>query len=56
MIYGHQFHYCVGAAISDVMMEEIFMALMKRAPRPVGKMVLHGNFPWHQILEYDTKG
>ena len=54
MIYGHQFHYCVGAQISDAMMKEIFMALMKRNPRARGKMKLLGNFPWNLIVEYDT--
>lgn len=50
MIYGHGFHYCVGDKISDVMMEEIFLAMMQRRPRAVGKMVMRGNFPWHQMI------
>ncbi|MEX0298377.1 MAG: cytochrome P450, partial [Kordiimonas sp.] len=50
MIYGYQFHYCVGAAIADVMMEEIFTALMRRTPKPVGKLQYNGNFPWNLTL------
>jgi cytochrome P450 len=50
MIYGYQFHYCVGAAIADMMMKEIFMALMRRDPKRQGKMVYNGNFPWNLNL------
>lgn len=52
MIYGYQFHYCVGAAIADVMMEEIFTALLKREPKPLGKLRFNGNFPWNLDLTY----
>ncbi|WP_417465194.1 cytochrome P450 [Kordiimonas sp.] len=52
MVYGHGFHYCVGAAIADVMMEEIFTALLRREPRAVGKMVFNGNFPWNLNITY----
>lgn len=52
MIYGYQFHYCIGAAIADVMMEEIFTALMSRNPKPMGKMSFNGNFPWNYIVTY----
>lgn len=54
MIYGHGFHYCVGAAIADVMMEEIFTALLSRAPRAEGKMVFNGNFPWTLNIIYKS--
>lgn len=52
MIYGYQFHYCVGAAIADAMMKEIFMAIMKTDPKQVGKMRFNGNFPWSLDLDY----
>ncbi|WP_420429026.1 cytochrome P450 [Kordiimonas sp.] len=52
MVYGHGFHYCVGAAIADVMMEEIFTALLRRAPRAEGKMIFNGNFPWTLNITY----
>ncbi|NVJ99095.1 MAG: cytochrome P450 [Alphaproteobacteria bacterium] len=52
MIYGYQFHYCVGAAIADVMMQEIFMAVLKRQPKANGKMVFNGNFPWSLEVSY----
>ncbi|MCJ9429332.1 cytochrome P450 [Kordiimonas marina] len=52
MIYGYQFHYCVGAAIADVMMEEIFMALLRRAPKQAGKVQYNGNFIWNMPLSY----
>lgn len=52
MIYGHRFHWCVGALIADAMMQEIFMAVMKRDPRPEGKLVMNGNFPWNLPLSY----
>lgn len=54
MIYGYQFHYCVGAAIADVMMKEIFMALMKRQPKIRRKMSFNGNFPWNFDLDLRT--
>lgn len=54
MVYGYQFHYCVGAAIADVMMQEIFMALMRREPRQKSKMVFNGNFPWNLTLTYKS--
>ncbi len=54
MIYGYQFHYCVGAAIADVMMEEIFTALMRRTPKPLGKLQYNGNFPWNLTLVYKS--
>ena len=34
----------------DMMMEEIFMALMRRDPKRQGKMVYNGNFPWNLNL------
>lgn len=52
MIYGYQFHYCIGAAIADVMMKEIFTALMRRGPKPLGKMKYNGNFPWNYHIAY----
>ena len=55
LIYGHHFHYCVGAAIADVMMEEIFTALFARAPRQVSKMKFNGNFPWNLDITYRSE-
>jgi len=52
MIYGYKFHWCVGAYISDAMMKEIFMSIMKRAPRQEGKLKMYGNFPWNLVLRY----
>lgn len=52
MVYGYRFHYCVGWAISDAMMMEIFMAIMRRHPRRPGRLVMNGNFPWNLVLEY----
>jgi cytochrome P450 len=52
MIYGYQFHWCVGARISDAMMQGIFMALMRRAPRAAGPLRMKGNFPWNQWVSY----
>ncbi len=52
MIYGHRFHWCVGAMIADAMMQEIFMAVMKRAPKRESKLVMNGNFPWNLELSY----
>jgi cytochrome P450 len=52
MVYGYRFHFCVGWAISDAMMKEIFMAIMKRRPRQVGRLVMNGNFPWNLVLDY----
>ena len=52
MIYGHRFHWCVGAMIADAMMQEIFMAVMKREPKRESKLVMNGNFPWNLELSY----
>lgn len=52
MIYGYKFHWCVGAYISDAMMKEIFMSIMKRAPQQEGKLKMYGNFPWNLVLRY----
>ena len=52
MIYGHRFHWCVGALIADAMMQEIFMAVMKRKPVRDGKLVMNGNFPWNLDVRY----
>ncbi|HET7843978.1 MAG TPA: hypothetical protein VFL14_07495 [Xanthomonadales bacterium] len=54
MIYGHRFHWCVGDRIADAMMKEIFMAVMKRKPKALGKLVMNGNFPWNMELAYET--
>lgn len=54
MVYGYQFHYCVGWAISDAMMMEIFMAIMRRRPRQQGPLVMNGNFPWNLVLAYGS--
>lgn len=54
MIYGHRFHWCVGAAIADAMMKEIFMAVMKRRPKALGRLVMNGNFPWNLELSYEA--
>lgn len=52
MIYGYQFHYCIGAAIADVMMQEIFTALLRRDPTALSKLSYNGNFPWNFELVY----
>ena len=38
--------------IADAMMQEIFMAVMKREPKREGKLVMNGNFPWNLELSY----
>ncbi|HEX6324142.1 MAG TPA: hypothetical protein VFZ36_10490 [Vicinamibacterales bacterium] len=55
MIYGHRFHWCVGALIADAMMQEIFMAVMKRDPKRESKLVMNGNFPWNLALSYANR-
>lgn len=52
MVYGYQVHYCVGAAIANTMMEEIFHAIMSKKPKQRGKMRFNGNFPWNLYLTY----
>jgi len=54
MVYGYQFHYCVGAAIADVMMQEIFTAILACEPKAQGKLRFNGNFPWNFDLTYKT--
>lgn len=55
LVYGYHFHYCVGAAIADVMMQEIFTSLLSRSPKPVGKMTFNGNFPWNLTITYSDE-
>jgi cytochrome P450 len=55
LVYGYHFHYCVGAAIADVMMEEIFTSLLRRVPKQVGKMTFNGNFPWSLNITYNQE-
>lgn len=53
LIYGHQFHHCIGAAISDTVLVEIFRGLLKREPvrsarRSKTRWV--GDYPWNLWL------
>lgn len=55
LIYGHRFHYCIGAHLSDKMMLAMFKALFSRhAQYKQGeKAEFQGNIPWHIRITYD---
>ena len=57
MIYGHRFHYCVGAHLSDKMMLGMFKQLFgHHAEYKKGhKLVFNGNMPWNLVVTYDTE-
>ena len=38
MLYGHDFHYCVGAAINDVMLEELARSSRRTLPAPAPRV------------------
>ncbi len=59
MVYGHQFHYCVGAAISNAILIEMFRALVSsRARQPADKSLRKirwvGMYPWNMCIDYDV--
>ena len=57
LIYGHRFHYCIGAHLSDKMMLAMFKALFKRhAQYKKGeKARFRGNIPWNILITYDKE-
>lgn len=60
MVYGHQFHYCVGAAISNAILIEMFRALVSaRARQPADKALRKirwvGMYPWNMTIDYDVE-
>ena len=57
MMYGHNFHYCVGDQISDAILTELFQALLTRAPqrsRARRKTRWVGMYPWNLYLDYQA--
>ena len=53
MVYGHQFHYCIGEAISNTVLVEIFKGVLKRGPRRSSrrrKTRWVGDYPWNLWL------
>lgn len=57
LIYGHRFHYCVGAHLSDKMMLGMFQALLgRRAKYKKGqKLKFRGNMPWNLVVTYNKE-
>jgi len=57
LIYGHRFHYCIGAHLSDKMMLAMFKALFSRhAEYKQGeKARFRGNIPWNILITYDKE-
>jgi len=55
MVYGHNFHYCVGSKISNAILLELFKALLVRDPKRSGrnrKIRWVGMYPWNLYIEY----
>jgi cytochrome P450 len=53
MIYGHEFHHCIGANIANAVLTEMFKGLLQRHPgRPAGKAKNRwvGAYPWNLWL------
>jgi cytochrome P450 len=47
-VYGHQFHYCIGARIADAVLLEVFRGVLERRPvqaRSKNRWV--GAYPWN---------
>ena len=57
LIYGHRFHYCIGAHLSDKMMLAMFKALFERHARyqDGAKVEFRGAIPSSILIDYDTK-
>lgn len=55
MLYGHDFHYCVGAAINDVMLEELFGALLTQDVARTGSTRWVGMYPWQMPIRIGAK-
>lgn len=55
MIYGHRFHYCIGAHLSDKMMLAMFKSLFRQRARyqKGAKPTFRGNIPWNIPIRYD---
>lgn len=60
MVYGHQFHYCVGATISNAILTEMFRALIgagarQPADKSLQKIRWVGMYPWTMWIDYDLE-
>ena len=61
LIYGHRFHYCVGARISDTILLELFKLLLSvNARRPADESLRDvrwvGMYPWNVWIDHDQLG
>jgi cytochrome P450 len=58
MIYGHEFHYCIGAHIANTVLVEIFKGLLRRDPtarrNPKNRWI--GAYPWNLWLTLSEAG
>jgi cytochrome P450 len=51
MVYGHEFHYCIGASIANTVLIEIFKGVLKRHPVRGSKKDRWVNaYPWNLSL------
>ncbi|MBV9484580.1 MAG: cytochrome P450 [Frankiaceae bacterium] len=55
MVYGHQFHHCIGASIANTVLVEMFKAVLTRQPAPARKAKNRKNrwvgaYPWNLWL------
>ena len=55
MRYGHDIHYCVGAAINDVMLEELFGALLTQEVVRTGPTRWVGMYPWQMQIRIGAR-
>lgn len=52
MVYGHEFHHCIGASIANAVLVELFTGLLKRRPVAARKAKNRwvGAYPWNLWL------
>lgn len=57
-VYGHQFHYCIGASIADTVLLETFKGVLKRDPvqSRSQKNRSVGSYPWNIYVTLSEPG
>lgn len=55
MIYGYDFHFCVGDYIADNLAVETMSALLARGASLDGKVGYHGMIPWLMPVKLETQ-
>lgn len=56
LVYGHGFHYCIGAEMNDAILKVLFGELLRHDVRRVDKISWAGLYPWHFPIEVTRAG